>query len=245
MSPSGRAPGDVASEGRELPPGSDERFVGYGIMGQPFASGHVLALRRFPHASIGDGYTSVWHGDPEGRWTMWADTAPARSCARYFGPALTRARERAITLEWPDPWTVQVRIEGLLDWRTPIVRTRATAAMSAVTSRVPARLWRTTALSAAAGAVAGVVLRAGTVRLQGAAPSRQRFRVAPQHLWSTGAATAVLRGEDLGPVGAIAGQRWLGEFPIPRRGLFVVGQASFDPHDPSRHAPLPTGPTSA
>ena len=37
----------------EPPPGSGERFAGYGVMGLPFRSGHVLALRRSPASSIG------------------------------------------------------------------------------------------------------------------------------------------------------------------------------------------------
>jgi hypothetical protein len=36
----------------ELPPGSEERFYGYAVMGLPFRSGHVLGLRRFPASSI-------------------------------------------------------------------------------------------------------------------------------------------------------------------------------------------------
>ncbi len=49
------APGELAAalERSDLPPGEGERFAGYGIMAQPFRSGHVLALRRFPHTSIG------------------------------------------------------------------------------------------------------------------------------------------------------------------------------------------------
>jgi hypothetical protein len=53
---------------RNLPDGQDERFNGYGVMGVPFVSGDLLALRRFPNTSIGDGYTSVWHRRPDGRW---------------------------------------------------------------------------------------------------------------------------------------------------------------------------------
>jgi hypothetical protein len=37
----------------ELPSGGEERFTGFGVMGIPFASGHVLALRRFAASSIG------------------------------------------------------------------------------------------------------------------------------------------------------------------------------------------------
>ncbi len=34
-------------EAPTLPTRPDERFSGYGVMGLPFASGHVLAMRRF------------------------------------------------------------------------------------------------------------------------------------------------------------------------------------------------------
>jgi len=64
-----REPADVVEDlerRAELPAGSEERFFGYGVMGLPFRSGHVLGLRRFPASSIGPGYRSVWHRDPQG-----------------------------------------------------------------------------------------------------------------------------------------------------------------------------------
>ena len=48
------------------PPGNEERFSGYGVMGLPFASGHILSLRRFEAFSRREGYMSVWHMNPEG-----------------------------------------------------------------------------------------------------------------------------------------------------------------------------------
>ncbi len=57
---------DRLERGVDLPRGSEERFSGYGVMGLPFVSGHVLCLRRFPVTSLGEGYTSVWHRDPKG-----------------------------------------------------------------------------------------------------------------------------------------------------------------------------------
>jgi len=36
-----------------IAPGREERFFGYGVMGLPFASEHVLALRRFTASSVG------------------------------------------------------------------------------------------------------------------------------------------------------------------------------------------------
>lgn len=38
-----------------LPAGSNERFSGYGVMGLPFRSAHILAMRRFPASSVGPG----------------------------------------------------------------------------------------------------------------------------------------------------------------------------------------------
>ena len=47
-----------------LPAEQDDHFYGYGVMGLPFASGHVLAMRKM-HSSVGPKYESVWHRTPE------------------------------------------------------------------------------------------------------------------------------------------------------------------------------------
>ena len=60
----------------KLPQGNEERFAGYGVMGLPFASGHVLGLRRWPASSLGKGYTSVWHRNSEGQWTFIQNAPP-------------------------------------------------------------------------------------------------------------------------------------------------------------------------
>jgi hypothetical protein len=231
------APGELAAalEHAELPPGEGERFAGYGIMAQPFRSGHVLALRRFPRTSIGAGYTSVWQCGPDGRWTMWSDVTWLNSCPRYFGPALAAAEEAAIDIEWPDPWSIRVRIDGILDWRTAIGPTPATHLMTALGSHLPEALWRNRAVLAAMSRVAGPFLRAGAVRLQGQVPSGQRFRVKIPRIWATTEAGATLHGEDLGPAGPTHPQRWLGGFALPNRGLFAIGTATFETYQPDRH----------
>lgn len=49
-----------------LPVGDDERFVGFGVLSLPFASGHYLALRCISGAAFAPGYRSVWHRDAAG-----------------------------------------------------------------------------------------------------------------------------------------------------------------------------------
>jgi len=65
-----------------LPPGACERVSGYGVMGLPFASGHVLGLRRWTASSVGDRFTSIWHRDPTGRWTFYESVACEVACTR-------------------------------------------------------------------------------------------------------------------------------------------------------------------
>src|SRR5215212_5575081 len=94
----------------ELPGGEEEQFAGYAVMGVPFASGHVLALRHFPASSLGSGYTSVWHRDPDGRWVFCQDVPPEQGCSRYFGSALDGSLEGQIRIVWSGPreFTVSV-----------------------------------------------------------------------------------------------------------------------------------------
>ena len=72
-----------------------EHFSGWGIMGLPFRSGHILGLRRFPATSIGPGYTSLWHRDPAGTWTFYADAQPIvpNDSAQNMGASDTSERD--------------------------------------------------------------------------------------------------------------------------------------------------------
>ena len=92
--------------------GDDERFTGYGVMGVPFRSGHVLCLRSFPVTSIGRGYASVWHRDPGGCWTFIQDVPPQNVCSRYFGSAVDRSLVQDIRIEWSSPWSFSVDTRG-------------------------------------------------------------------------------------------------------------------------------------
>lgn len=61
-------------------------------MGLPFRSGNVLGLRRWTASSVGDGFASIWHRDPKGRWTFYESTDPKVACTRWFGASVDRAR---------------------------------------------------------------------------------------------------------------------------------------------------------
>jgi hypothetical protein len=212
----------------ELPPGSEERFFGYGVMGLPFRSGHVLGLRRFPASSIGPGYRSIWHRDPGGRWTFYQDQPAELACTRYFGAEVDEVRQGSIRIDWTGPRRFEVRVGGGdLEWMVEVGSTPVTRALNGVASVLPVRAWRSTAVLAVMSRVAGMALRTGRVRLFGLAPNGQRFVANPLAVWVATASRATVAGADLGEMGPAPEQAQLRDFAVPQRGMFVIGRAFF------------------
>lgn len=219
-----------------LPGGTMERFNGYGVMGLPFASGHVLGLRRWPASSVGPGYTSVWHRDPGGAWTFYADAAPLQSCSRFFGSDLARAVECKIDVSWPEPRRLAIRVDdAALEWDCTLAPTPATRTLNAMSRLMPDALWRNSAVLSMMAAIAGPALGAGRLRMHGRAPNKQRFIANPMIVWMVQRSEARIGAEALGPMGPLREQARLGDFWIPQRGIFAVGRAFFDSFDPAVH----------
>jgi hypothetical protein len=215
-------------ERRELPPMGDERFSGYGVMGLPFAGGHVLALRRFTASSIGPAYTSIWHRDPDGRWEFWQDRSDDQACPRYFSAALAGTRQVAIDLDWTGEATFTLSVPELdFTWTATMARSPVTRLMSAAGSLLPDRAWTNRHVLSAMSAVAGAALRVGKVGLQGRVPNGQAFVANPLEIWLVADTTARLGGTDLGPPGPLADQARLADFWIPQRGVFAIGRTLF------------------
>lgn len=225
----------AATETAAAPTGTFvEGFGGYGIMGLPFASGHVLALRRFPANALAGPYTSVWHRDPAGRWTFRENAPADQSCSRYFDAALERRIRTEIGLRWTGPRTLEVTADEL-QWRVELAATPVTWMMNAVAGRLPARAWRSPSVLRMMGGVAGMGLRAGRVRLQGTSPNGQRFQAHPLRVWLVDESAAIVEGEALGDPGPLSVQDHLGEFWLPQRGVFAISRAFFEGFDPDRH----------
>ncbi|MGW0176196.1 hypothetical protein ACWDUM_20420 [Rhodococcus sp. NPDC003322] len=217
-------------------PGTDERLTGYGVMGLPFDSGHYLALRHFPATTIGPAYRTVWHRDPDGEWTFFSTAEPEQSCPRYFASSTTTHTVHTnIDLEWDGPYELRVTIPEVLAWRIGLASTPATAMMSAIGRRLPVAVWRNEPFLKMMGRTARPLLRTGRIGLCGTVPNGQRFGVAPQMLWAVTASEAHLRGTDLGTPGPLSHQDRLGDFWLPQRGMFAVGNADFESFDPARH----------
>jgi hypothetical protein len=223
-----------------LPAGAEERFAGYGVMGLPFTSGHLLAMRRFPASSVGPGYRSVWHRDPGGRWTFFQDVAPEFACTRYFGGAVQEVMDATIAIDWSAPREFSIAVVGgehRLDWRVALTSSPTTQLINGLGARLPESWWHSRAFMTAMGKVAGPMLHAGEVRLTGRTPNGQDFIATPSLLWLIDDSAATLDGVDLGQLGASPTPGALGDFRIPQRGVFAIGRAYFGPGAASQPRP--------
>jgi hypothetical protein len=218
-----------AEQRAELPDSMWERFRGYGVMGLPFDSGNVLALRRFAASSLGPGYASVWHRTPTGRWTFYANVEPSLSCARYFSASVAEAVTGEVTVSWTGAHQLAVTVPAApLEWTIDLEATWRTEVMNAVARMLPERLWRSPRVLTAMSGVARRLLDAGAVGLWGHASNGHRFIANPRRIWMVAASTATLRGESLGAPEPLPEQASLRDFHIPQRGIFALGDALFE-----------------
>jgi hypothetical protein len=224
----------AVERGQPVPEGSGERFAGYAVLGVSFCSGDVLALRRFPVVSAGCAYTSVWHCDPDGQWTFYTDVAADQGCARYFATALNRVVVAPIRVEWNGPRSLSVAVDGgrLITWSLELSPTVLTSAFNRVAPKLSAVWPRHPRLLSVVEMTARLALRAGALRLTGRTPSGARFLGSPQALWLVARSRATIGGVDVGRCIRLQRQLALGDFTIPRRGLFATSHAfmTTEPH---------------
>jgi hypothetical protein len=224
-----------------LPDGHDERFAGYGVWGLPFTLGDVLAFRRHTASSIGPAFTTVWHADPDGHWTVYTDIKPSRSWPRYFGAILARVVESEIRLEWSHDDRVSLCIpEHYLQWAVRLESSGWTRTLNLAARLLP-KVTAESGLPGWIGPAAGRLLRAGPLTFAGTTPNGHRFALRPRRVWLATASAAMVEGRELGPIGPLSRTVRIGDLDLPARGLFAIDEAHFEPHDPARHLPSTAG----
>jgi|OpeIllAssembly_1097287.scaffolds.fasta_scaffold183929_2 hypothetical protein len=222
-----------------LPGGSWERFSGYGIMGLPFSSGHILGLRCFPATSLGIPYRSVWHRDAAGNWEFYQNAPAEMSCPRYFSKSLIKIQQvKEINITWTGAYELRVSIaeDVGLEWKVSLVSTPAARLMNLIAGMLPSSLWQKPGFLKIMGVAASLMLGAGHLGLSGKVPNGQKFVANPRQIWIIRNSTAILRGLDLGPAGRLKDQARLGDFWIPQQGIFAIGDSMFEPYDPTLHS---------
>jgi len=228
-----REPAEFApavEENPVLPSGNGERVSGYGVMGLPFRSGHILGLRRWTASSVGERFTSIWHRDPDGRWVFYESAPCDVACSRYFGASVERAQIGPIDLAWDGGRRLHIRtLGGAVDWTIETGSTWRTRAMTAAARAMPEAAWRSRCALSAIGPITGVALGVGKVRLTGDTSNGQHFDANPLRVWFVTDSHAVVDGEDLGPIGPLNDQAHSADFYFPQRGIFAVGRVFVTP----------------
>lgn len=215
-------------------PWPDHEYVrGWGVFGLPFDTGHVLALRVFPQGSFGP-YRTIWHRDPDGRWSIHADAQIVEhACPRYYGPACEYVGSSRIDLAWKDPRTLHVTMdEPSLDWTLTASRSALMGLLNPVSAALPLSSWRPPALVRARERLAQA-LGMGRLAMSGVMPSGHSGVLMPQRMYLVDQSSAVLGGVDLGSPTRLRENPDIGGVPLPARGVLAIGQAMWQIGDPA------------
>jgi hypothetical protein len=230
---------DLASRLSNLPehcgsaPWPQHEYVkGWGVMGLPFDSGHVLALRVFPENDFGP-YKSFWHRDPEGNWSIHVDGPRLdTACPRYYGAACTQTSYAHLELTWTGPATLLVKMDDpALEWTVTASSTTYLDWLNAMSAAMPMATWRPRALLRAREGMARM-LGVGPIALSGVMPSGHTGTLMPKQMYYIDESRAVLDGIDLGQPTHLAQCPTIGAVPLPARGMLAIGAAVWEILDP-------------
>lgn len=218
----------------EAPWPGHEYVRGWGVFGLPFDSGHVLALRVFPQSSFGP-YRTLWHRDPVGRWSIYADAKHVEhACPRYYGPACEYVGPARINLEWTGPRTLHITVDApALDWTVTAARSPLMGLLNPLSAVMPLSSWRPRALVRARERLAQA-LGMGRLKMSGVMPSGHSGLLMPQRMYLVNQSSAVLGGVDLGAPTRLRENPTIGGVPLPARAVLAIGQAMWpirDPHE--------------
>lgn len=212
------------------PPWAGHEYVkGWGVFGLPFDSGNVLALRVFPENDFSP-YRTLWHRDPEGRWSIYVDGPSVdTACPRYYGPACAHVGYAQIQLEWTGPASLRVTVdEPAVDWTLTARQTPMLRAMNAISPRTPLGTWRSPRLVHAREVMARRALGLGEIRMSGTMPSGHEGVLMPQRMYFIDETSAVLDGVDLGCATRVSPNPQIGQVPLPARGVLAIGGGAWE-----------------
>lgn len=236
---------DLAAELSALTPSREpapwpghEHVRGWGVFALPFDSGHVLALRVFPQNDFAP-YRSVWHRDPEGRWTITVDGPRLdTACPRYFGTAAARNIAARIDLTWVGPTTGHVVVDELgLDWTFTATAGPLLRALNVVAGAMPLASWRPRPLVAARERMARA-LGMGRLQMSGLTPSGHQGTLMPKRMYLIDDSRATLDGVDLGRPARLEQNPEIGGVPLPARGVLAIGGGMWEIADGDEYARL-------
>jgi hypothetical protein len=203
-----------------------EHVRGYGVFAMPLASGHVLALRKFPQGDFAP-FATVWHRTPTGDWSIFYDAPrPDVACPRHFGPAARRVAPVRIAVTWTGPMALRVDMDDPpLLWTLALRATPLLRVVNMAFARMSLASWRSPRVRHLREWLAGRLLGMGDIALAGTMPSGHYGLLMPSRIYFIEQSRVILAGVDLGEPTSVERNPTIGGVPLSARPIFAVGQA--------------------
>lgn len=162
---------------------------------------------------------------------MYQDIDVDAGCGKYFSNAVESMQQTPIRIVWTgaNRFSVFVGAAEPIAWDMHLDATPASRALGRFAAALPAPLLRVRLLARTIGSAAGMLLRAGALTLTGSTPNGFYFVARPDALWYVTASRATIGSRTAGEVVLNREDVLLGDFRIPRRGLFAIAKAVLRP----------------
>lgn len=205
-----------------------EHIRGYGVLGLPLSSGHVLALRVSPINDFAP-YVTVWHQTPAGEWFIYYDAArPDIACPRYYGAAVRHVIPAKIILQWSGPAELTIRVDRIqLEWTILADEPPVLRILNMISKRMPLWTWKHAMLLKPREWIARR-LGMGRLKLAGKMPSGHFGIRMPQRIYFINRAQVRLGGIDLGMPVRVNPNPQIGKVTLPARGILAIEQSHWE-----------------
>lgn len=204
-------------------------FHGFFSPGLYFASGHGMRLYNFTSAPTDvDPFFQIWMMTPAGKKILYVDPVAARAIVSTWY-SFDEVVESSISWEWPESDTLHVDVEAhngtTLELQLTLGSSLATAVLNTIIAITPRALMRTRPMLAISGLSFNLLLGLGGVHIKGETETGKDYVTEADKLRVVRDASAVLDGEDLGPLTRPPAPITFGPSKVADRPVFAFGTA--------------------
>lgn len=203
-----------------------EHAYGYGMMVMPFSSGHLLGFRVFPQNDFAP-YKSLWHCDPDGRWSIFNDGPSLKTtCPRWWGPALKHKSVDPFSLQWTGEKQILIEMASTqIRWQMELSTTPLLNVLNTINAAMPRWKWMYPFMKKMHQEVAKKRLGMGSINFSFQTPSGMSACILPEEIYGAKDAKATYKGNDLGEPTNLGENPTIGKVALPKRPAFMIGHA--------------------
>jgi hypothetical protein len=207
-------------------------FHGFFSPGLYFTSGHGMRLYNFTSVPTDvEAFFQIWAMTPRGKKILYVDPEAANAIISTWY-SFDEVVGSTISWEWSESDTLHIDVEAdddtTLELRLTLGSSLATTILNTIITITPRALMRTGPMLAISGLSFNLLLGLGGVHIRGETETGKDYVTEADRLAVVKDASAVLNGEDLGPLTRPPRPIYFGPSRVADHAVFAFGTANLE-----------------